>query len=118
VNLQSSSQDVHRFLSHNGDRDTVISADEISWIEAADCFVGFHVGDKAHMIRKSIKNLESRLDPQKFIRLHRSALVNVRFIKGLKRGGRTEGWAVLSTGEQICMNRGGSQRFVAMQSTL
>jgi two-component system, LytTR family, response regulator len=118
VNLQSSSQYVQRFLSRNADGDTVISADEISWIEAADYYVRLHVGDKTHMIRESIKNLESRLDPQKFIRLHRSALVNVRFIKGLKRDGRTEGWAVLSTGEQIRMNRGGWQRFVAMQSTL
>jgi two-component system, LytTR family, response regulator len=114
----ASNQYVQRFLSHNGDADTVISTDEISWIEAADYYVRLHVGDKTHMIRESIKHLESRLDPQKFIRLHRSAIVNVRFVKELKREGRTEGWAILSTGEQIRMNRGGWQRFVAMQSTL
>jgi two-component system LytT family response regulator len=118
ANHQPSNQYVQRFLSHNGEGDTVISTDEVSWIEAADYYVRLHVGDKTHMIRESIRNLESRLDPQHFIRLHRSALVNVRFIKGLKRDGRTEGWAVLSTGEQIRMNRGGWQRFAAMQSTL
>ena len=118
ANNLPSNQYVQRFLSHNGEGDTVISTDEISWIEAADYYVRLHVGDKTHMIRESIRNLESRLDPQHFIRLHRSALVNVRFIKGLKRDGRTEGWAVLSTGEQIRMNRGGWQRFAAMQSTL
>lgn len=118
VSQQSTNQYVQRFLSHANDGDTVISTDEISWIEAADYYVRLHVGDKTHMIRESIKNLESKLDPQQFIRLHRSALVNVRFIKGLKRDGKTEGWAILSTGEQIRMNRGGWQRFVAMQTTL
>ena len=118
TNQQFSSRYVQRFLSHDGESDTVITADEISWIEAADYYVRLHAGEKTHMIRESIRNLESRLDPQKFIRLHRSAIVNVRFIKGLKKDGRSEGWAILSTGEQIRMNRGGWQRFVAMQSTL
>lgn len=118
ANQQSSNRYVQRFLSHGSDGDIVISSHDITWIEAADYYVRLHVGDKTHMIRESIKNLELRLDPQQFIRLHRSALVNVRFIKGLKRDGKSEGWAVLSTGEHIRMNRGGWQRFVAMQTTL
>ncbi len=107
---------VQRFLAHNGDADTIISTDEISWIEAADYYVRLHVGDKTHMIRESIKNLESRLDPQKFIRLHRSVIVNIRFVRELKRDGRSEGWAVLSTGERVRMNRTGWQRFASVQN--
>jgi len=111
-------QYVQRFLSRNGYSDTIISTDDVSWIEAADYYVCLHVGDKTHMIRESIKTLESRLDPQKFIRLHRSAIVNIHFVKELTREGRSEGWAVLSTGERVRMNRSGWQRFVAIQSTV
>jgi two-component system LytT family response regulator len=109
---------VQRFLARNGDSDTIISADDVSWIEAADYYACLHVGEKIHMIRESIKTLETRLDPHKFIRLHRSAIVNIGFVKELKRDGRSEGWAVLSTGERVRMNRTGWQRFVAVQSTI
>lgn len=111
-------QYAERFMARSGDSVVVISADDVSWIEAADYYACLHVGDKVHMIRESIKTLEARLDPHKFIRLHRSALVNIRFVRELKREGHSEGWAILRNGERIRMNRTGWKNFVAVQNTV
>jgi len=62
-----------RLLAKNGNTDSVICVSDIEWIEAADYYVCLHVGGKQHLLRESIKALETKLDPHKFVRLHRSA---------------------------------------------
>ena len=66
-----------------------------------------HVGGKRHLVRESIKALEAKLDPNKFVRLHRSAIVNIDHVREIHRDGRTDGWVFLSTGERVRLNRGG-----------
>jgi two-component system LytT family response regulator len=56
---------------------------EIDWIEACGNYVNLHVGREKHMLREAISHLESRLDPDKFLRIHRSRLVNIDRIKEL-----------------------------------
>ena len=66
-----------------------------------------HVGGKRHLVRESIKALEAKLDPNKFVRLLRSAIVNIDHVREIHRDGRTDGWVFLSTGERVRLNRGG-----------
>jgi len=103
-----------RFLARNGNSSSVVSASEIEWIEAADYYVCLHANGKKHLVRESIKALESKLNPNKFVRLHRSAIVNIDRVREIHRDGRTEGWVLLSTGERVRLNKSGWQKLLAM----
>jgi two-component system LytT family response regulator len=103
-----------RILAKNGNIGSVISVDDIDWIEAADYYVCLHVGGKKHLLRESIRAMETKLNPNKFIRLHRSAIVNVDRVSEIHRDGNSEGWVLLSTGERIRLNRSGWQKLIAL----
>jgi two-component system LytT family response regulator len=57
---------------------------DIDWIEAADYYACLHVGAKTHLLRRSMAELEQELDPNVFCRIHRSSIVNLDRVEGLK----------------------------------
>jgi two-component system LytT family response regulator len=61
----------------------VIPAAEIDWIGADDYYARLHVGAKSHLLRESLASLETRLDPRRFARVHRSAIVQIDRIRQL-----------------------------------
>ena len=61
------------------------------------------------MLRESIK----KLDPKKFIRLHRSAIVNIDHVRETHREGRLEGRTLLANGDRVRMSMAGCQKFLA-----
>jgi two-component system, LytTR family, response regulator len=103
-----------RLLAKNGAKDCVVSVADIEWIQAADYYACLHAKGKEHLLRESIKVLEKKLDPAKFVRLHRSAIVNVEYVREIHRDGRTEGWVLLSSGTRVRMNKAGWQRLVSI----
>ncbi len=105
-----------RFVVHSGSKDLFVSVSEMAWIEAADYYVCLHVADKKHLLRESIKKLETQLDPKKFIRIHRSAIVNIDCIREIHREGRSEGWVLLSNGDRVRMSTVGWQKLLAASS--
>jgi two-component system, LytTR family, response regulator len=78
--------------------------------------VCLHAGGKRHMLRESIRALEAKLDPKKFTRLHRSAIVNLDYVREIHRDGQAEGWVLLSTGARIRLNRNGWRKLLAVTS--
>ena len=80
---------------------------ELDWIEAADYYVQLHVGGKSYLHRESMQRLEERLDPGRFLRIHRSAIVNRQRVKELRHKGR-ELVCVLASGVSLKVAR--SQR--------
>ena len=96
-----------RLLVSNGTKDSIVKVKEIEWIEAADYYALLHVGSKTFALRKTIKQLASTLDPKRFIRVHRSAIVNVDYVSEILRDGRGENWVVLSAGRKIRMSKAG-----------
>lgn len=96
----------------SGVRDIFVPTAEIAWIEAADYYACLHSAGKTHLLRESIKSLETRLDPAKFIRIHRSAIVNVDFVREIHREGRAEGWVLLSNGEKPRMSAAGWRKLL------
>jgi two-component system LytT family response regulator len=84
---------LERFLVKLGNRTSVIAAAEVDWIEAQDYYVTLHVGGACHLHRQAIRSLEEELDPLAFVRIDRSAIVNLARVRELRRrGGR---WTVL-----------------------
>jgi two-component system LytT family response regulator len=80
--------------------------DEIEWIEAAANYVWLNSGGDAYLMRESIGRLACRLDPEHFIRIHRSTIVNVHRIKELQPCNSGEYVAVLKNGKQLSCSRG------------
>ena len=107
---------VARLVVHSGSKDLFVNADDIAWVEAADYYVCLHVGEKKHLLRESIKKLEGQLDPRNFVRIHRSAIVNLNFVREVHRGGRSEGWVLMSNGDRVGMSAAGWKKLLASSS--
>ena len=102
-----------RLLVSNGTKDSFVNINEIEWIEAADYYSCLHVGTKSFMLRETIKELANTLDPAKFVRIHRSVIVNVEQVREILREGRSEGSVVLVNGQRLRMSKAGWQTLLA-----
>jgi two-component system, LytTR family, response regulator len=78
---------------------------EIDWIEAADYYACLHVGTKTHLLRRSMSELELELDESVFCRIHRSTIVNLDRIRGLKVSEDGEYEVLLDTGAGLRLSR-------------
>jgi two-component system LytT family response regulator len=106
-----------RLLVPDGNRDFFVNVGDIDWIEAADYYSCLHLGTKNLMLRETIKQLASSLDPQKFVRIHRSTIVNVDRVGEILREGRSDGWVILTNGQRLKMSRAGWQSLLAASRT-
>ena len=66
-----------RFLIRAGHRMYFVSAGDVEWADAAGNYVRLHANGRAHLYRDTMKAFEQRLDPRRFVRIHRSAIVNI-----------------------------------------
>jgi two-component system LytT family response regulator len=103
-----------RLLVPNGAKNSFINVTDIDWIEAADYYCCLHVGARNLMLRESIKQLADTLDPKKFVRIHRSIIVNVEQVREILREGRSEGWVVLANSQRLKMSKAGWQSLLAV----
>jgi two-component system LytT family response regulator len=94
-----------RFAVRTAGRVLFVDTDEIDWIEAADYYVQLHVGQTSHLLRRSMTQLESELDPEQFIRIHRSSIVNVKRIVEIRREAARELYVVLDDGVELKVSR-------------
>jgi two-component system, LytTR family, response regulator len=77
----------------------------IDWIEAADYYASLHVGKKTHLLRRSMNDLESDLDPAQFCRIHRSTIVNLDRVRELRFDSDAEYELVLADGTKLRLSR-------------
>jgi two-component system LytT family response regulator len=82
-----------------------IKLSEIDWIEAADYYASLHVGPKTHLLRRSMADFEQELDSAVFCRIHRSTIVNLSRVRGLKVGEDGEYDVVLEDGTRLRLSR-------------
>ena len=73
-----------RIMIKEGGRLFFLRTPDIDWVEASGNYVRLHVGTETHLLREAMKVLEARLDPETFLRIHRSAIVNIERIKELR----------------------------------
>lgn len=83
-----------------------LSVDDIRWIEAQENYVRICTGKDSHLLRETMTSLENRLDPNQFLRVHRSAIVNLHHVKEVKSESDGDATVVLKSGEQLAMSRG------------
>jgi two-component system, LytTR family, response regulator len=82
-----------------------VKLSEIDWIEAADYYACLHTGAKSHLLRRSMAELEQELDPNIFCRVHRSTIVNLERVRGLKLNADGEYEVLLESGACLRLSR-------------
>lgn len=92
-------------LATTGRRSVVITIAEIDWVEAQDYCVLVHIAKTSYLLRDSIRRLEPRLAAHGFVRVHRSALVNLARVRELRRPGQREWCLVLEDGTELPISR-------------
>ncbi|MBP7141960.1 MAG: response regulator transcription factor [Opitutaceae bacterium] len=91
-----------------------LKVDEIDWIEAEGDYMKFHVAGKTHLLRETMARLESRLDPERFVRIHRSTIVNIDRVRKLTPAFAGEYAVVLADGTKLRLSRGYQERMQAV----
>ncbi|MCX6898460.1 MAG: LytTR family DNA-binding domain-containing protein [Verrucomicrobia bacterium] len=97
---------LNRLTVRENDRVLLVKASQIEWIESAGNYVVLHVGKQNHILRETLAALEAQLDPKLFLRVSRSALVNLDQVRELQPLFKGEYVVVLLNGQQLPMTRG------------
>jgi two-component system LytT family response regulator len=97
---------LRRLVIKSGGRVSVLGVRDIDWIEAEGDYVRIHAGKVTHLLRETMKRLEAQLDPARFVRIHRSTIVNVERIKELQPFFRGEYVVLLLDGTSLKLSRG------------
>lgn len=93
------------FAVRKHDRILLVEVDEVDWIEAAGDYVRLHTGDASHLVRSTLHEVEDRLDPERFLRVHRSAIVRADRIRDLRPRSHGDYTLVLRDGTEVRMSR-------------
>jgi two-component system LytT family response regulator len=83
----------------------VLDLAEVDWIQAQDYYAAIYTRGRRHLVRESLASLEARLDPARFVRVHRSALVCIERVRELRSGPDDESMIVLRDGTRIPVSR-------------
>lgn len=94
-----------RLMIKVSNRVMLLKVDEIDFIEADGNYAKLHVGKKMHLLREKMNDLEGRLDPARFVRIHRSAIVNLERIKEMHPHFNGDYVVVLEDGRQLRLSR-------------
>jgi len=110
-NKDGATKTADRLLVRSTGRVYFVRTSEIDWCEAAGNYVRLHVGDGAHLFRETMNGLESKLDPQHFVRIHRKTIVNVERIEELRSSLGGECTIYLRNGARLTLSRGYREGF-------
>ena len=108
--LRSARRRSSRLIVKSGGKVLFLRAQDVEWVEAAGNYVRLHVGGEAYLFRESMKNMESRLDAEQFVRIHRSAIVNLNRIRELQPWFHGEYVVILHDGTKLMASRVFSDR--------
>ena len=104
--LKPEQQRLDRLVVKSGGRVFFLRTEEIDWIEAAGNYVRLHLGEESHLFRETMNGMESRLDSRRFVRIHRSRIVNTERIKELQPWFNGEYVVILRNGTRLTLSRG------------
>lgn len=96
---------VERFLVKDQGRSRFVAAGEVEWIEAAGNYLKLHTAGAIHLVRATMKEIESRLDTARFARVHRTSIVNVDRIQYLEPWSHGDQLIVMKSGEKLMLSR-------------
>jgi two-component system, LytTR family, response regulator len=98
------------FAAQIGQRIVIVRVEDVDWIEANGDYVTLHAGGKSHLLRQTMSWMEGKLDPKRFLRIHRSAIVQAMKIRELVSLGNREFMVRLNDGTEIKASRSYGER--------
>jgi two-component system LytT family response regulator len=98
----------------DGSEVTRVAVNDIQWIDAAGDYMCVHATDQTHIMRRTMKELEKDLDPKKFVRAHRSAMVNIKFVQKMVSHISGEYHLILNNGTELKVSRSHRDRVKEM----
>ena len=102
---------LERFAIKKGETVIFVRAEDVDSIEAEGNYVRLNLASTSHLVRETINNVESKIDPRIFVRIHRSTIVNMNRVKELQSWGRGEYRVVLHSGACHTLSRGYREHF-------
>ena len=103
--ISSSLLPTRRLIVPTANGELVLDVDEIDWIQAEDYYAAVHARGRRHLIRESLASLEQRLDPEGFVRVHRSAIVRLDRVREIRSAGAGESVLILRDGTRVPVSR-------------
>ena len=97
---------MERVIVRSGGRIYFLKTEEIDWVEGSSNYLSLHIGGETHLIRETMGNFHSRLDSRKFLRIHRSTIVNIDRIKDIRPLFKGEYVITLKSGKRLKASRG------------
>ena len=94
-----------RLVVRQGGTVHLLKVDEVDWVESARNYVKIHCGPHVYTMRETLSNFESKLDPDRFLRIHRSTLVNIDRIRRIEPGYGSESRLELDNGTKLVISR-------------
>ncbi|HVH68819.1 MAG TPA: LytTR family DNA-binding domain-containing protein [Gemmatimonadales bacterium] len=96
---------IERLLVESNGHGVFVRTSDIDWMEAAKNYVRLHLGDRTHVLRSTLSALERRLDPERFRRVSRSALVNLDRVREVQPWFHGDAIVILETGARVTLSR-------------
>lgn len=103
-----------RVLIKTGGEILFLQSDEIDWIEAEGDYMKFHVAGKSYLMRETMARLEARLDARRFVRIHRSVIVNIDRVRKLAPSFAGDHTVVLRDGTNLRLSRSYHERLAGL----
>lgn len=112
--LKTGSKFLRRLTIKLTGRTILLPTDEIDWIETYGNYLKVHAGRESHLIRGTMQSLETKLDPERFVRVHRSVIVNIEKVKEIYPRSNGDQDLVLQNGKQLMLSRNYREQFFAV----
>jgi two-component system LytT family response regulator len=103
--MEDGVQHLDRIAVRTGDKVRIIPTKTIDWIEAEGVYVKLHVAAETLLLRTQMHALETRLDPRRFVRIHRSTIVNIERVKELREQDKGDYVVMLNDGTRLRLSR-------------
>jgi two-component system, LytTR family, response regulator len=106
-----------RLAIRNNGHILFLDPQEVEWIEAAGNYVRLNAGGESHLLRETMARVEARLPPERFLRIHRSAIANLEAVRELVLEARGDFVVVLRSGKRLPLSRACRNRLEAALGT-
>jgi two-component system LytT family response regulator len=103
--LKPERKPLERLVVKSSGRVFFLKTEEIDWIDSAGNYVRLHVNGESHLLRETMTNLEGKLDAERFVRIHRSTMVNIERIKELQQVFHGDYVVILQNGQRLALSR-------------
>lgn len=105
LEAEPGSEPTDRIVVRKGDRILFLDPEEVDWVEAADNYVRLHCGEESHLVRKTMAEMEEELPGDRFLRIHRSSIVDLTSVRALERREHGDYDVVLKDGTRRRLSR-------------